>query len=147
MGTREIRLTIDSKLENVFLVGLAVNGICSYMPLSDLEVYYLEVCIVEAVNNIIKHAYGNEPGREVEVDIALHPDRIVFRICDRGKVVELGEVPELNIDPDDIESLPEGGMGMFIIYKIMDTVTYEQFLDHNVLTITKIFNSEEKAGW
>ena len=139
MKSREIKLTIDSNLENVFLIGLAVNSICSHMPLSDLESYHMEVCVVEAVNNMIKHAYGNEPGHDVEVNIALHSDRIVFRLCDRGKVLELPDEPELNIDPDDLENLPEGGMGVFIIYEIMDTVTYEQFSDCNELTITKIF--------
>jgi len=139
MESREIKLTIDSNLENVFLIGLAVNGICSHTLLSDLESYYMEVCVVEAVNNMIKHAYSNETGHEVEVNIALHSDRIVFRLRDRGKVMELLDEPELNIDPDDLENLPEGGMGVFIIYEIMDTVTYKQFSDYNVLTITKIF--------
>jgi serine/threonine-protein kinase RsbW len=147
MESREIKLIIDSNLENVFLVGLAINSICSHTLLSDLESYHMEVCVVEAVNNMIKHAYNNETGHEVEVDIALYSDRIVFRLCDRGKVMESLDQPELNIDPDDLENLPEEGMGMFIIYEIMDTVTYEQFSGCNMLTITKIFGSDEKTEW
>jgi Anti-sigma regulatory factor (Ser/Thr protein kinase) len=145
MESREIKLTIDSNLENVFLIGLAVNSICSHTLLSDLESYHIEVCVVEAVNNMIKHAYGNETGHEVEVNIALHSDRIVFQLRDRGNVMELPDKPELNIDPDDLENLPEGGMGVFIISKIMDTVTYKQFSDCNVFTITKSFGSDEKT--
>ena len=145
MKPRKIKLTIDSNLKDVFLVGLAVNNICSYISFSDQESYHVEVCVVEAVNNLIKHAYGNETGHEVEINVMLYPNRIVFQICDKGKIMELVDPPELNIDPDNLESLPERGMGMYIIYELMDRVTYEIFEDRNVLTITKIFESYEET--
>jgi len=54
MEPKKIKLTIDSDLTHVFLVGLAVNKICSHIPLTELQSYQIETCVVEAVNNTIK---------------------------------------------------------------------------------------------
>jgi len=137
MSEKEIKLTIESRLENVFLIGLVINRICSYMNLSEEESYHLEISVVEAVNNAIKHAYGNEPGHYVEVVITLYKDRIELKVCDTGKRMEPGDIPGMDFDPDDRENLPEGGMGLFIMHEIMDSVVYESSEEKNVLTLTK----------
>jgi serine/threonine-protein kinase RsbW len=68
-----IRLTVGSRLEEVFLVGLAVRGICAYTSLTDEETYQMEFCVVEAVNNAIKHSYHVMPGHDVDIIIHLFP--------------------------------------------------------------------------
>ena len=71
-----ITLAIESRLQDVFLIGLAVNKICSAIPLPDDDVYQLELCVVEAVNNSIEHAYSSEEGHRVEVVTTVDPERI-----------------------------------------------------------------------
>jgi len=144
MTPRRIKLTIDSNLEEVFLIGLAVNKICSDIPLSELESYQIEMCIVEAVNNAIKHAYGNKSGHDVEIIVEIYIDRITFKVCDYGKIMEQGKTFELDYNPNERENLPEGGMGLHIINEIMDKVTYETSGEKNILTMTKLFSSGKK---
>ena len=67
MDAKRIKFTIESKLENVPLIGMSVSKLCSLIHLSDIETYQIELCVVEAVTNSIKHAYGLETGRQVEV--------------------------------------------------------------------------------
>jgi serine/threonine-protein kinase RsbW len=125
---KTIKLTVDSRLEEVFLVGLAVRGVCAYTSLSEMEVYQMEVCVVEAVNNAIKHSYHLKPGHDVNITICLYPERIEFQICNTGDPMKSMEAAKMDFDPKDVMTLPEGGMGLFIIESIMDEVTY-QFLD------------------
>jgi serine/threonine-protein kinase RsbW len=65
----------------------------------------------------------------------------MFKICDTGKVMEtkpdISSV--LEFDPCDPATIPEHGRGLFIIHKLMDDVTYEQFGNKNVLTMKKRF--------
>ncbi|RMH95182.1 MAG: ATP-binding protein [Calditrichaeota bacterium] len=141
---RRIKFTIESELESVPLVGTAINKICSIIPLSEVESYQAELCVVEACNNAIKHAYGNEPGHEVEVEVLLYADKVVFDICDTGKTME-GELRRtLNFNPDDLAQVPEGGMGLFIIHDIMDKVTYQHRDGHNVLRMVKHFTPKSR---
>ena len=139
---KEIKLIIDSDLANVSLIGMAVNKICTQIPLDKIEAYQIETCVVEAVTNVIKHAYKNETGHDVAVSIKLHPDRITFLVCDTGKAMAPKQPAELEFDPDDLENLPEGGMGLFIIHKIMNAVSYKTIENRNVLTMTKIFGAK-----
>ncbi|MGA1824984.1 MAG: ATP-binding protein, partial [bacterium] len=125
MGARCIRMIIDSNIKDVFLIGLAINKICSEIPLSEVDSYHLEVCVVEACNNAIEHAYDYKPGNEVEVVLELYLDRIEFQISDYGRTMKGEPVSSLDFDPHDREHLPEGSMGFPIIKTLMDKVEYK----------------------
>ena len=143
MQARQIRLSIDSRLEDVFLIGLAVNRICAHLPFSEIEAYQAEVCVVEAANNAVKHAYKGEAGRPVEVAIRLLHDRVLFEIVDRGEsMVWTGaRADAVDFDPTVIENLPTSGLGLHIIEDVMDSVEYEQRDGANVLSMAKCFES------
>jgi serine/threonine-protein kinase RsbW len=143
MAARRIKLVISSALENVSLIGMMINKVCSIIPLSEVESYQTELCVVEACTNAIKHAYKHQPNHDVEVVITVSMDRIAFAISDTGKSMEKMEVPALDYDPNDLDSVPEGGMGLFIMRSVMDKVDYNSSHGKNTLTLTKYFSSPE----
>jgi serine/threonine-protein kinase RsbW len=144
MARKELKMIITSKLSDVPLVGMAVNKICSSVGFGDVDAYQLELCVVEAVNNVIIHGYEREEDREVRVGLSLHPDdRVVFKIWDQGNPMTPPSCSEGVFESgDDIENLPEGGRGLHIIQGIMDDVAYERAGDWNVLTLTKRISSQ-----
>ncbi len=139
-NAKRIRLTVDSRLEEVFLVGLAVRGICAYTSLSEIEASQMEGCVVEVVNNAIKHSYHLQPGHEVDIAIALHPDRIEFSVSNTGEPMKAREAARMDFDPKNVKALPEGGMGLYIIKNIMDEVTYQCREGVNTLSMCKRLN-------
>ncbi|MEL6820563.1 MAG: ATP-binding protein [Calditrichota bacterium] len=143
---RHITLSIDSSLENVPLIGTAVNRICSLTPLSEVEAYQTELCVVEACNNAIKHAYENKSGNLVEVEVHLGINHITFDICDKGKVMKMRDTPNLDYDIEDLNQVPEGGMGLFIIHSVMDEVNYGHIHGRNVLRLARFFELDKKKS-
>ncbi len=138
-ASRTLHLSIESRLSDVALIGLAVRGVCACSPL-DAEAYgEMEVCVVEAVNNAITHAYLREHGFRVDAYITLHPDRISFEITDCGRPMEHYAPRSLEFDPQEISSLPENGMGLFIIESIMDEVSYRSQDGRNTLSFCRYF--------
>ena len=142
MDEKQITFTIESNLKNVSLIGLAVNNITSYIGLNELESYRLELCVVEAVNNAIIHAYDKEAGNKVEVVFSIYPDRLVLDVSDTGKpmqshLLKQNDVSSLEFDTDDPSSIPEGGRGLAIMKEIMDSVDYKTEDGKNRLTMTK----------
>src|SRR5262245_25570950 len=135
--SQEIQLVIDSSLQNVSLVGVAINALCASLSLSQTDAYQIELCAVEAVTNAIKHAYDNRRGFPVQVCFTTHPDKLVLAVCDEGKKMSKLVVPSLDFDPTDREHLPEGGMGLFLIHSVMDKVTYTSRHGKNTLTMIK----------
>ncbi|MEI7636848.1 MAG: ATP-binding protein [Syntrophus sp. (in: bacteria)] len=133
-----IRISIDSRLDQVHMVGYAVHGICSQLGLGDIIVYQIELAVVEAVNNAIKHAYGSVAGHSVEVVVSVNEKRIQFEICDEGKTLHfLKKKTGLDFDPHNKTSLPEGGMGLHIMEQVMDNVNYFVRDGRNCLILCK----------
>lgn len=89
---------------------------------------------VEAFNNAVVHAYRGLPPGTVEVQMNVRPRDIEVRIIDYGHTFEFESVAE-----PDLEALPEGGLGLFIIRQFMDDVRYEADRGRNVLTMSKAF--------
>lgn len=89
----------------------------------------------EAFNNVVEHAYAGRRDGVVEVDVEVGPGGITVRLADRGAGFDLG-----GIEAPDLDSLPEGGLGLVIIRSLMTRVSYERG-DRNVLTMHKAFAS------
>ncbi|WP_165477742.1 ATP-binding protein [Desulfobacter hydrogenophilus] len=141
-----IRLIIDSRLENVSLVGSAVRGIANTLCIDSTTSYQLELCVVEAVNNDIKHAYHCQAGHSVEIDVLLYPDRLAFKIYDKGESMSPAKVAPFSFDPSKVETLPEGGMGVYILHALMDEVHYKTINGQNIMTLVKYLKNHEKPG-
>ena len=75
----------------------------------------------EAFNNICLHAYGNgSGGGDVDIEIELTPDYLEMRLVDEGAAFDLNQVP-----PPDLDAMPEGGLGVFIIQSFIDEFSYD----------------------
>ena len=144
MEAKIIKLSIESKHENVPLIGAAINKLSSISPLSERDVCSIELCIVEAVVNSIKHAYENAPGHEVAVVLSMYETKLVIDVIDSGKSMAPGLLEErkactLEFDPKDIDAIPESGRGLAIIQGFMDDVSYQVTESGNCLTMVKEF--------
>ncbi len=137
MKKRRIRLGIEARLENAALAGAAARGVANLAGFSGLTAKKIETCMVEAVNNTILHAYGQDPEQSVEILLETSTKGILISVMDRGK--SMGELPDgkLDFDPDDTGSLPESGMGLCIIRGIMDRVEYVSRKEGNILKMFK----------
>ncbi len=142
MHTKQIKLVIPSELENVALIGGVTSKLCSLVPFSDYESFQIELCVVEAVNNSIVHAYQKQKGNEVEVLFTIHTDRIICDVCDTGSpmdhhLLEQACEAQLEIDVNNIGNVPESGRGLPIMKTIMDNMTYKTVNGKNCLTMIK----------
>ena len=125
---REITLLMG-KLHNLFLG----NG------LDEQDQSELEICIVEALNNVVRHSYKSKPGNIINLDVGFDGNVIRIKIIDSGHSRTDFSKPTLDYDPLDIENLPEGGMGLFIIDRLMDSTNYETEGGKNIFIMIKTF--------
>lgn len=139
-----IRLVTDSALEHSALIGLAVRGICSQTVPDEGDAYLLELCVVEAVSNVVRHAYGSRAGHRVEVEVEALVGKLVFRVRDLGLAMDPAvlDAPPLRA-PGSLEEVPEGGMGLHIIRDTMDEVAYVSDNGRNELTMVKLLPPPE----
>lgn len=92
----------------------------------------------EAFNNVAIHGYAGRTPETVSFEIEAEPDGICIRMMDTGKSFDF-----TRSEPPDLASLPESGMGLFIIRSFVDSATYEPGDPPerpNVLSITKRYS-------
>ena len=86
----------------------------------------------EVFNNVVLHGYAGHNG-DVSVEIEASSVAIVIRVMDDGHAFDLESVPA-----PDLDTLPEGGMGVFICQQLLDELKYEPGAP-NIWTLTKRF--------
>lgn len=137
---RALRLSIDSRLENIGLAGVAVRAVCDEVGLAGENGYHVELCLVEAVTNCVRHAYDGQAGHEVIVDLHVTADRLELIVRDRGRPLppeRAGWTPALPDDETPPSDLPEGGRGLFLMRTLMDTLEFSTRGGENVVRMTK----------
>ncbi|MBI3248267.1 MAG: ATP-binding protein [Deltaproteobacteria bacterium] len=139
LSTQEIQFTIMSSLPNVQLVGVAINSICTSLAFSPIDAYQIQLCAVEALTNVVKHAYDGQSGGSVQLTFTIRPGQLTLKVCDEGRSMPPLVAPVLEFDPTEVESLPESGMGLFLIHSFMDEVSYASEHGTNSLTMIKKF--------
>ncbi len=138
MGQHTFR--VPSDLAEVPAAADRIKAAWAMMGIGEDEAIALEICVVEAVTNAIEHAYGGKPGNWVDVTTWLTGATLTTQVRDLGTAMDtkrLASAKPLDFDPDDIEALPERGMGLSIMTQVMDEVTYEAHSGSNTLTLKK----------
>ena len=100
-------------------------------------VFELTLALEEVFTNIVKYAYEDAAPHRIRVELGpTDPDTLLIRFEDDGRPFD----PTRAADPDlslPVEERPVGKLGIFLVKKIMDSVTYERVEGKNILTLLK----------
>lgn len=127
-----VELAIPSELAAVRFAGAALRGVLGEAGWTPDQISSVELCLVEAINNAIEHAYQERAGHRVWVAMKLTAAALELTVVDRGVAMPpevLGGVRaalaarEL-ADAEAPGELAEGGYGLSLIVQLMDEVTY-----------------------
>lgn len=103
---------------------------------SEKTIYSLQLAADEAATNIIEHAYAGVKNASLTVTCNMQGDQIIIVMHDTGKAFDAKTVKEPNLTAD-LAKRQIGGLGVYLIRKIMDNVQYESSKSGNLLTMTK----------
>nr|MDH5716442.1 ATP-binding protein [Spirochaetia bacterium] len=84
----------------------------------------IKAAFVEALNNVIEHAYKGKTDMPINLDFYRYDDRLEIIIRDYGK-----KVPRSEIKSRDMSEYQDGGLGVFLMEKLMDYVDYDTTVD------------------
>lgn len=129
--------TINSEYKNVSSVCFIVKTFCEENYIDEEKIKEIELSLAEALNNIIKHAYKGDQSNKIEINMVVEDSKFKVVLTDNGLPrINIGK-PVLEFDPNDIDSLPEGGMGLYIIEQLMDENIYFRDGEKNTFTLIK----------
>lgn len=103
---------------------------------SEKTIYSLQLAADEAASNIIEHAYEGISDASLFMTCDMRGSEIVITMRDQGKTFNPTKVKEPNLKAD-LSERQIGGLGVYLMRKLMDSVHYESSKSGNLLTMTK----------
>lgn len=99
--------------------------------------FQLNLALDEALANSVNYAYANGTEGMVTLEADKEGKVIIFRLIDEGVPFDpTAEAHEVDTTLS-AEERPIGGLGIFLIQQMMDSVTYERQGNKNILTMKK----------
>ncbi|MEO8356756.1 MAG: ATP-binding protein [Chloroflexota bacterium] len=100
-------------------------------------VYNIQLATDEAASNIIEHAYEGVTDGVLDLSCGMEKDAIRIVLIDYGDPFDPSVIPLPDLKAD-LSERKIGGLGIFLMRKLMDEVHYEPRKDKsNVLTMIK----------
>jgi anti-sigma regulatory factor (Ser/Thr protein kinase) len=127
-------ITLPAKLENLGTFIKFVSDCAKKQGINSKKTVEIEISAEEVLVNIFNYAYQDMDGDVEIICKSGDNNRFVIEIKDRGipfNLLELKE-PETKLD---IEERKIGGLGIFIVKKLMDDVQHRYEEGKNIVTL------------
>lgn len=120
-------------------------GFCRDHAVNEDAAHDLLLAVEEAVSNTIKYGYDDRAPHTIRVTAVVEENHVVAEIEDDGR-----EFNPLNVPAPDlslpVDQRPIGGLGIYLLRTVMDSVDYRRDGSRNVLTLAKRAEPQRHRG-
>ena len=136
MGKR-LSLQVEANLDALQQVQNAVEEFGETQNWPQKLIYQINLVLEELSVNIINYAYDGDEAQKFDIRMVLEADTLTIDIIDGGRAFNpLSEAPEPDLT-SDVEDRPIGGLGVYLVRKVMDDLHYRREMDKNHITLVK----------
>ncbi len=132
----EEHFTIENRIEELSALAQKIEQLCGKWDLLSPMTMKINLVLEEALSNIIYYAFEDNGIHKIEISLKNQKNMLTIEIIDDGIPFDplSHEQPDITLQA---EERPVGGLGIFLISKIMDTVQYSRKNNYNILTLKK----------
>lgn len=130
------RLTTPAHVDQLESISRFIEECANSAKFNDRDNYACQLAVSEVCENVIKHGYGEENEGTIDLNVLADVGEMTVEIFDTAPAFNptlLSESPTNNTNDDP----PVGGLGLRIIYRVMDTVEYSRRGEQNCLRLVK----------
>ena len=135
----EKRLVLKNEISEINKLAIFIEELGEELKLTPDLVFNLNLVLEEAVSNVILYAYPEGETQEISLSVNLTDNNLVFLLTVSGKEFDPTQAPDADVTLS-AEERQIGGLGIFLIRQIMNTVEYQRIDGKNVLTLGKQLN-------
>lgn len=132
------QITVRATFDQVKPVMDFVNTKLAELGCSEQVRVHVDVAIDELFGNIVQYAYNPEGGPvTVRVEVEDNPLSVIITFIDDGAPYDPLSAEFVDTIHRPAKERPIGGLGLFMVKKIMDDISYTYRDGQNILTIRK----------
>jgi sigma-B regulation protein RsbU (phosphoserine phosphatase) len=114
-----LEFRIPARSDQLGKIRAAVRECVETCGCSETQTADLVLAIDEACQNIIRHAYKEDPNGVIELEIRREGENMVFSLLDFAPEIDPSQVRPRNLD-----DIRPGGLGTHFIQKVMDRADF-----------------------
>ncbi len=128
-------LNIKNNISDLSLLAPFIEQLADTYGIAPDQAFKINLALDEAMANVVSYAYPEGTEGAISLTAEKEDGILVFQITDEGAPFD--PTKEGDVDTTlSVEERPVGGLGIFLIKQMMDTVTYQRVGNKNVLTLT-----------
>ena len=131
-------LNLNNKVSEITKLNAFVKSATATLNMEIGLANKIKLAVEEAVTNIIDYAYQNGTEGNISVTIEADESRIRFILTDSGAEFDPTGVSKADTTLT-VDERPIGGLGVFLVRNLMDSINYERVDGKNVLRMEKRF--------
>ena len=129
-------LTLPNDIETIPQLNVFIDQAAEDAPLPPDLSMSLNLAIEEAVVNVMSYAYPRGTHGDVIIDLFVTDQQLTIAIIDQG--IPFDPTSQVEADTSlSVEDRPIGGLGIYLVRQLMDSINYERIDGKNVLTLIK----------
>ena len=129
-------LTLPNDIETIPQLNVFIDQAAEDAPLPPDLSMSLNLAIEEAVVNVMSYAYPRGTHGDVIIDLFVTDQQLTIAIIDQG--IPFDPTSQVEADTSlSVEDRPIGGLGIYLVRQLMDSINYERIGGKNVLTLIK----------
>ena len=129
-------LTVQNNLQQVEQLNGFVKEVTNRLNIDKSLGRQLQLAVEEAVVNVMEYAYPAGTTGDISIRVTSDGHRLKYIISDSG--VPFNPTEAATADTTlSAEERPVGGLGIFLVRQLMDSINYERIDGKNVLTLRK----------
>jgi len=127
---------IENRIEALSVLAGEIENLAEKWELPVPLTMNLNLVLEEAVSNVIFYAFNDHQKHLIQISLALENKILTVEIVDDGIPFDplSQKLPDITLP---VEERPIGGLGILLILKIMDQVSYSRQNNQNRLTLVK----------
>ena len=113
----------------------SVETFCAANKLPEATCNLMNLALDEVLSNIVKYAYDSPDTGTIDVELTYSNNELMASVEDRGIAFDPLTL-QMPANTGPLRNRKEGGLGIFFVKRLMDSVVYERVGDRNKVTLT-----------
>lgn len=135
-AVNETRLRVPATSDGVVRLAAAFDAFAVAMALPEAAASAAQVALDELLSNTVRAGFRAGETGHIDAEFKVMDDVLQISLTDNGVAFD----PFSRADPDtqgSLESRPIGGLGIYFVKRLMDSVSYERVGEENRVSLRK----------
>ncbi|MDE0354561.1 MAG: ATP-binding protein [Deltaproteobacteria bacterium] len=141
-GTLEFSVAND--LHGISSAAARIDAFCAAHDLAHGISFDVTLAFDELVTDAIGYGFDDDGEHRIDLALRIEGGTLTVEVADDGRAFDPFQAPEHDLSAP-VEERARGGLGIYLVRKTMDAVTYRREDGRNVVTLTKRTAAGEAA--